>query len=190
MNKKLLAYLLVVLLFECSSPKDRETITTLQIENDSLKNLLTKYQEHDLQNKQKNKDAFDKEKKNSLGLVLNDQIKVVKMDSGFDPYNDDHLWLPEVTIMFKNITDKNIKALVEVKAIFINNTSGEQLGEAMDYLCSDSRPFIKGTQKQISLKSSVGWTAGVSHNVSVIIYVGDDEFKTVKIKNKEFSGRI
>jgi len=186
--KSLVTLLFFGLILSCSNQKG--SVDSLRAENDSLRNLLLVYQQKELQEKQNAKEAFEKEKKSSEGIILNGQIKVVKTASGFNPYNSDNLWLPEITIMFKNISGSNIKDLIQVKGIFINNSTGEQISEATDFLCSSSGPFIKGTQKQISLKSSVGWTAGVNHNVSVIIYIEDEEFKTIKIKNREFTGRI
>jgi hypothetical protein len=116
---------------------------------------------------------------------------VVNFETGFDPYhNSDGLWLPAIAIMFKNVSNEDISEIVEVKAIFINNTTAEQISEASTLLSASSKPFLTGTKKQITLQSSVGWTAVQDQNVSVKIMIENRKYKSFKISNQEFNGRI
>jgi hypothetical protein len=196
-----------ILLFaiSCTNPADKKKIkelatenaildslkTELLAENKMLKENLSKYENEKAEEIQAEKERLEKLKKASQGLILNDKIQVVTVKTGFDPYhNTDNLWLPAITLMFKNISKGDINDFIKVRAVFIDNSSGEQLAEDYEYLCTSSRPLISGTKKQITLQSSVGWYAVQNQNVSVKISIEDDPFKTYKIKNTEFRGRI
>ncbi len=165
--------------------------TELLTENEMLKENLSKYENEKAKEVRVEKERLEKLKKASQGLILNDKVQVVTIKTGFDPYhNKDNLWLPAITLMFKNISKGDINEFIKVRAVFINNSSGEQLAEDYEYLCTGSRPLVSGVKKQITLQSSVGWYAVQNQNASVKISIEDDAFKTYKIKNREFRGRI
>ncbi|MDD3773116.1 MAG: hypothetical protein PHC38_10745, partial [Weeksellaceae bacterium] len=138
----------------------------------------------------KNQVEIIKQKNQSQGLLYNGSIKVVTTKTGFDPYNNDKLWLPCITLMFENVSNNTIDEMIEIKAIFIDNSKKEQLSEDYQLLTTSSRPFISQTKKQITLKSNVGWYFVDKQDVSVHIFVDNVKYKTYKIKNEEFSGRI
>lgn len=205
---KIIRILPLVLIFavsSCTNPSDRKKINELEskvakldslknellVENEMLKENLLQYESAEAEKNRIEKERLEKLRKASQGLVLDDKVQVITVKTGFDPYhNYDNLWLPSIAIMFQNISESDIDDFIEVRAVFINNTTGEQLAEDNTYLCSSSGPFISGTKKQIRLQSSVGWYAVQNQNVSVKISIEDDAFKTYKIKNEEFDGRI
>lgn len=204
-TSNILIFVVLCTVISCTNPADKKKIKKLETkvavlnsltsellaENDMLKENLSEYENEKAGAIKAEKERLEKLKKASQGLILDDKIQVVTVKTGFDPYhNTDNLWLPAITLMFKNISKGDINDFIEVRAVFINNTSGEQLAEDYEYLCTNSRPLITGTKKQITLQSSVGWYAVQNQNVSVKISIEDDPFKTYKIKNREFRGRI
>lgn len=190
--------LLFLIFTFCSSPEDKkkiikltEEVESLIAENEELREYLKEFEAEKAQAIESEKQRLEKLRKTSQGLAYNDKIQVITVMTGFDPYhNRDNLWLPTIALMFKNISNANITDYVEVRAVFINNSNGEQLAEDFEYLCTGTRPFSKDTKKQISLNSSIGWYAVQSQNISVKISIDKSPFKTYKIKNREFSGRI
>jgi len=205
---KIIRILPLVLIFAvsaCTNPSDRKKIDELEskvaqldslknellAENEMLKENLLQYESEQAEKNRIEKERLEKLRKTSQGLILNDKVQVVTVKTGFDPYhNYDNLWLPTIAIMFQNISERDIIDFIKVRAVFIDNKTGEQIAEDHLYLCTSSRPFVSGTKKQISLKSSVGWYAVKNQNVSVKISIEDDAFKTYKVKNAEFDGRI
>ena len=193
-----LSPLFFLILTFCSSPEDKKKISELEeevqnliTENDELREYLKEFETKNAQAIEAEKQRLEKLSKASQGLAYNDKIQVTTAMTGFDPYhNRDNLWLPTIALMFKNISNSNIRDYVEVRAVFIDSSNGEQLAEDFEYLCTGKRPFSKGTKKQISLSSSVGWYAVKNQNVTVKISIDKSPFKTYKIKNREFSGRI
>lgn len=167
------------------SPKEQNIQETpeykkLSAENDSLKKVLGTFMKEQ-----------QKIKASSKGLAYNGQISIVKIETGFDPYhNSSNLWLPCVTIKFKNISNEDIKDFVNVTAIFIDNAKEEQIGTDYVYLATSSRLLLSGTTKQISLSSSIGWYTLQNQSVTVKIYVNDDLVKTLSVERKEFDGMI
>lgn len=185
-------YLSLILLFGfCSNPNDKAKIKELSnkvAKLDSINNILLYEKEHkaDIE-----KQRLDSLKKMSQGLVLNGRIQVVNFATGFDPdHNNDGLWLPCVTLMFKNVSNDDLISFIKVRAVFINNTTSEQISEDYEFLCTDSRPFLSATKKQITLESKIGWYAIQNQDVSVRISIEKEQFKTYKIANQYFSGRI
>ncbi len=98
--------------------------------------------------------------------------------------------MPAITLMFKNISDGNISDFIKVRAVFIDNSTDEQLAEDYEYLCYDSKPIMTGTKKQITLQLSVGWYAVQNQNVSVKVSIQEEPLNVYKIKNREYRGRI
>lgn len=202
---RILFIALLTILISCSSPSDKQKILDLKekvavldsikleliSENENLKRNLLIYEDEKARETKEEKARLEKLKKVSQGLVLDDKVQVVTVKTGYDPYhNMDNLFLPAITLMFKNISNSDISDYIKVRAVFINNTSGEQIAEDYEYLCTNSAPLIAGIKKQITLQSSVGWYALRNQNVSVKISIEDDPFKTYKIKNREYRGRI
>ena len=192
-------------LLSCINPADKKKVKDLEckvvildsiknellIENEELKKSLTKYEDEKSKTLNEENVRLEKLKETSQGLILNNKVQVVKVVTGFDPYhNQDNLWLPSIALMFNNISESDINDFIKVRAVFIDNSSGEQIAEDYEYLCTNSRPLTKGVKKQITLHSSFGWYAVQNQNVSVKISIEDEPFKTFKINNTEFSGRI
>ena len=206
MKKISILFVLILMLFaSCSNPADKKRIKELEEENallDSIKNELlnenktlkeelSKFEKEKAAAIEAEKERIEKLRKVSQGLILNDKVQIVTAQTGFDPYhNTDNLWLPAITLMFKNISNDDITDFIEIRAVFIDNSSGEQLSEDFDFLCTNSRPLVSGTKKQITLESSVGWYFVKNQNVSVKISINKEPFKTYKIINREFRGRI
>jgi len=188
--KKLMKYISIIILtisISCSSAEDKKRITELeeQIEkNDTRKNKIALVKQKHLEEEQK----LLEEKKEILS-----SIEVIKVMTGFDPYYSQQqgLWLPTITLMFKNTSSSEISDYIKVKAIFIDNSSGEQISDRSRYICTGTESILGGMKKQIPLRSKTGWYNGIgSKNISVKVYIEDDFFKSYKIKNEEFGGRI
>ena len=202
---KYVLLLLVIILVGCSSPEDKKKIKELEVEvlqldslkneliseNEELKERVMSFENIEAEANEKEKIRLDKLRQSSQGLVLDGKVQVVTVKTGFDPYhNSSDLFLPAISLMFKNISKTDINDFIKVRAVFIDNSNGEQIGEDYTYLSTSSKPFSVGTKKQITLKSSVGGSFVQKQNVSVKISIEDDAFKSFKIKNREYRGRI
>ena len=134
---------------------------------------------------------YKKTEEINKGLISNGRISIEQIETGFDPYhNSSSLWLPCVTLKFKNISNNDINDYVEVKAIFIDNAKVEQIGSEFHYLASPEELFLNGTTKQLSLSCSFGWSAVQNQSVTAKVYVNDELIKTLNIEKREFDGRI
>lgn len=182
---------IVALMMSCSPNNElQEQLSaeneSLKIENQNLKQEIANLRE----TLRPYLEQQEKEKKNSKGLIYNDQISMTKIETGFNPYNSQGLWLPTVSIMFKNISSRDITKHIKITVIFINNLKGEQIDTDFQYLITPSKIFISGTTQQLSFKSSVGWYLIKDQDVTARIYVDDELVQTVKVANREFTGMI
>lgn len=157
-----------------------------------LLNGCSDFQSNGNPNDNQQSDTLQQSQSISTPPTIFQKISIDQIQTGFDPYNPDNLWLPTVAIEFKNNSDEDIKESAKVTAIFVDKIKGEQMATDFEYLSSDfgSDIFLGGTKKQITLKSTVGWYAVQSQNVIAKIYLNDSLIKTVKINNQEFNGRI
>jgi hypothetical protein len=196
--KKLLYFLPLIALISCNdistleneNEKLKKQLTEIKLENDSLVDIIRGLLILNEELENKKQVEITKQKNQTQGLLYNGSIKVVTTKTGYDPYNNDKLWLPSITLMFENVSNNTIDDMIEIKAIFIDNSKKEQLSEDYQLLTTSSRPFISQTKKQITLKSNVGWYFVDKQDVSVHIFVDNVKYKTFKIKNEEFTGRI
>lgn len=160
--------------------KETHEYRQLLAENDSLKKLLKPIIEQQ-----------QEDEANSLGLIMNGKISIVQIETGYDPYhNNSNLWLPCVTIKFKNISNQNITDFKQITAVFIDNSKGEQIGSSTEYLSAKPSVFVSGTSKQINFYSSTGWYAIPDHDIIAKIFIGEELITTYNIEKKEFDGLI
>lgn len=159
---------------------------SLKIENQNLKQEIVALRE----TLKPYLEQQEKEKKDSKGLIYNDQISITKIETGYNPYNSQRLWLPTVSIMFKNISNRDITKSLKITVIFIDNLKGEQIDTDYQYLISSSKIFISGTTQQLSFRSSAGWYWTKGLDVTARIYVDDELVQTIKVINREFTGTI
>lgn len=151
----------------------------LLAENDSLKRLL------DPDNPQ-SQEQNDKDQ-----LLYNKRISIIEIKTGFNPYNNSEgLWLPCVAIKFKNVSKRDIKEMINISVIFIDNSSNEQIGTGNDFLALSNDYFLSGASKQCNFSSSIGWNGVNDQDVTAKIYFNDELIKTLKVDNMEFDGRI
>lgn len=172
---------LILSFFSCQNVQQTSAeYTKLLVENDSLKKILEPFVKEQ-----------QKAKANSNGLAYDGQISIDKIETGFDPYhNSSDLWLPCVAIKFKNISNRDINDYVKVTAIFIDNSNAEQIGTEFIFLATPDKLLLSGTTKQITLSSSIGWSAVQNQSVTAKIYVNNELIKTLNIEKREFDGMI
>lgn len=180
--------ILPIIILMMSSCTDQERFEFLERENvDLLKENSVLISENDSLYRVLNylfQNNLIKELPKQTG-ILNGRIEIVNIETGFDPYNIDRIWLPCVTISFKNTSDNDIDELVSSKAVFIDNKTGEQIGSGNGVI-SGSIPLVSGAIKRVVLKSDVGWGALFEDlNVSAHIYVKGERVRTIRIENVE-----
>ena len=165
--------------FSLQNVKDTPEYKKLLKENDSLKKVLDPNYENQ-----------ETEMANSEAVLYNDNISIVKIETGFDPYKQNNLWLPCIAIKFKNISNNDINDFLKVSTIFINNSTNEQIGSDVDFLTSRSDILTSGTTKQLKFHASIGWYGISSQDITAKIYFEGELIKTLKVDVREFDGLI
>jgi len=138
---------------------------------------------------------FDEEEKKNPKpeyILMRLGLEEVECKTGF--YISD-LCTPIVIIKWKNASSEPISGSIEVKGIFIDNKKGEELYTDTNFFrYSMDPPLQSGLSKQFSLKSGIGYTSVAilaDADISCQIYVENELYKTIKIKNEELdSDRI
>lgn len=176
----LLLVVISLIITSCEfSSSERAHYKKLITENDSLRKAL---------------EPYDKQREeiisNSKGLILNGKISIQSIETGFYVSYSGGIFRPTIAMKFVNISGRDIKESVQIKGIFIDNKTGEQLDDDSAYLISYGDLFINGANKQIKLECSLGWYFLSDQDVSVRLYINDNILQTMKIKNEEFYGRI
>jgi len=176
----LLLVVISLIITSCEfSSSERAHYKKLIAENDSLRKAL---------------EPYDKQREeiisNSKGLILNGKISIQSIETGFYVSYSGGIFRPIIAMKFVNISGRDIKESVQIKGIFIDNKTGEQLDDDSAYLISYGDLFINGANKQIKLECSLGWNFLSEQDVSVRLYINDNILQTMKIKNEEFYGRI
>jgi FtsZ-binding cell division protein ZapB len=186
--------------------KNSETIDSLRIENaalkaknDSLKAELAyvaKLNQKIYKERETVKEELNSLKKkynirSSEGDPLgNYNLKLTRAKTGYVYSNYDALFLPAITLEFKNTANIDLTQRVYLKYIFINKATGEQLYEGTKEYSDSYNPVAGGLVKQITKRSEVGWSAIRNQKVSVRVYVRDQFWKEFNIENETYEGRI
>lgn len=124
-----------------------------------------------------------------------EQLELVEYKTGFYEYRDrDHyelLYQPIVIMKWKNISDEPLVESIKMKAVFIDNKKDEEWSNTSRYFHDYSdAPLQAGLSRQLDITSSVGFTSylGIENaNISCQIFINDQFYKTVKIKNEYVS---
>jgi hypothetical protein len=143
---------------------------------------------YDLGKKTKEYD-FDDSGKKIIPAI--ERLELVKYETGFYEYKDFNsyqlLYQPMVIMKWKNISNEPLSEKIEMEAIFIDNSKGEEWSKSSDYFQGYSdAPLQPGLSRQSSLQSSVGFTSkyGIYNaDISCQIFINKKLYKTVKIKN-------
>lgn len=122
-----------------------------------------------------------------------EKLECLKIKTGYylsqSLYNS--LFVPMVQMKWKNVHDEPLEKSIKIKAVFIDNNKGEEFGEGSDYLQGFSdAPLQPNLIRQSVVESGVGWTSiiGVRNaNISCQLYIEDELWKTLKIRNVELT---
>lgn len=117
-------------------------------------------------------------------------LTLTRSKTGYVYSNFNALFLPAITLEFKNTANIDLTERVFFKYIFINKVTGEQLYEGTETLSDSYKPLAGGLVKQITKRSEVGWSAIRDQKVSVRLYVRDQFWKEFSIENDTYEGRI
>ncbi len=123
-------------------------------------------------------------------LLSKYKLELSRAKTGYIHSNYDALFLPAITLEFRNISNLDLTDRIVIKFVFINNKKSEQLYESTVVYCEKYRPLVGGLVKQVAIRSGIGWMSVQNQNVSVRLYINDDFWKQYKIKNIEYLGRI
>ena len=138
------------------------------LENE-LKVLSTKNREQDNDEKyNKNQDTEILGKK-----FLDNSILVEEVIGGYNPYNSDKLWLPNISIRLKNVSSKDISDYNKIRVTFIDMNYNEKLSSTFKYFSTENDVLFKGSTVTMSLKSEKGWTI-LPKGVNVIAKISFD----------------
>ena len=117
-------------------------------------------------------------------------LELTRSKTGYVYSTPDALFLPAITLEFRNKTNVDLTDRVYFKYIFINKKTGEQLHESSETLTNSYSPLAGGLVKQITKRSEVGWYAVKGQEVSVRVYIRDTFWKEFKIETDSYEGRI
>lgn len=123
-------------------------------------------------------------------IPITECLEVVEYKTGYYEYVDyNHgqvLYQPIVILKIKNVSNKPLKETIKITAVFITDDE-EWSNESVYFQSSFDTPLQPNISRQISVKSSVGWTnfGGIGgENVVCKMMVNGDVFQTFKIINK------
>jgi hypothetical protein len=168
--------------FQAEFDSLKSTNETLVLKNDSLMNAL---------NTIKKKYGLDKPVNNeSDKLLLNFKLGLTKVKTGYIVSDYENLFLPAVTLEFKNLSQNDLEDDVTLDAYFINNNTGEQLSTDFNFFTDKHTVLMGGMSKQVTLNSKIGWSAIQKQDISVRLYINKQFFKLYKIENTEYFGRL
>jgi len=120
-----------------------------------------------------------------------EKLDLVEYKTGFYEsvnYNRNEVfYLPMVIMKLKNTSDQALNERIEIEAIFINNSKGEEWSKSSNYFQGYSdAPLQPGISRQCALESDVGYfnLGGIyGANISCQILINKQLYKKVKIKN-------
>lgn len=121
--------------------------------------------------------------------ISSGKITFVKKEAFWQISNDLSICRPVVILKLKNSSERDDDSYSEIRVVFINKTTGEQIGSDVEFF---PRIFVSGTTTQISLGSPVDYTAtfdgsGIPRNIEAKVYCNDDYLETIKIPKYEAS---
>lgn len=117
-------------------------------------------------------------------------LSMTRSKTGYLWMNSDGLFLPAITIEFKNTSSEDLNTQVVLKYVFINKKTSEQIYENTRIFASSYETLVGGLTKQITESSDMGWYALKDQEVSVRIYINDTFWKEFSIETSTYEGRI
>lgn len=194
-NSKTFFLLLLIVMCSCNSQNSELKTPNLQAELDSLKNnnkILT-YKNDSLRealNKIKKEFGLDKQSTDESDILLKYKLALTRVKTGYFVSEYENLFLPAITLEFKNLSQNDSKDKVLLDAYFVDNKTGEQLSKDFNFLIDSYKILMGGLTKQVTLKSKIGWNAIQTQNISVRLYINNQFFKQYKIENTDYYGRF
>ena len=202
-----------ILLLSCDSiPNDQESknnlvidsleneIKSLELLRDSLLQELVYvaqlneniYQEREAALKELNalKKKYKIGSSSSSNPLAKYNLELTRSKTGYVYSTPDALFLPAITLEFRNKTNVDLNERVYFKYLFVNKKTGEQLHESMETFCDSYSSLAGGLVKQITERSEVGWYAIRDQDVSVRVYIRDVFWKEFQIETSTYQGRI
>lgn len=195
-NSKTLFIAVLLSMYSCNSqnsalksPDLQAKFDSLQYENkilaqknDSLTSVLSSFKKKNGLDKQIN-DESDK-------VLLKYKLALTRAKTGYFVSDYENLFLPAITLEFKNLSQDDSKDDVLLDVYFINNKTGEQFSTDYNFFIDSHKILMGGLTKQVTLKSKIGWNAIQTQNISVRLYINNQFFKQYKIENTEYHGRF
>lgn len=195
-NSKTLFLAVLIVIPSCNSQNSALKSPNLKAKFDSLQKeyIILAYKNDSLRkalNIIKKEFGLDKQVTDeSDNLLSKYKLALTRVKTGYVVSNYETLFLPSITVEIKNLSQNDLRESITFKAIFIDNSNGEQLSNEIKWFCSSSSPFLGGLTSQFTLSSSIGWTAIINQNVSVRLYLNDELIKQYKVAKEEYFGRI
>jgi hypothetical protein len=159
----------------------REYFKELKI-NDSLIQVLNSLKkEYGL-----DKQVIDESEK----LLSRYKLALTRVKTGYYVSEFENLFLPAITLEFRNLSQNDFQDNVVLDVYFINNKTGEQISTDYNFFANSSTVLMGGLTKQVTLKSKIGWNVIPKQDISVRLYINNQFFKLYKIENTEYFGRL
>lgn len=195
-SSKTFMFVVLIIMSSCNSQNsglkssnlqdEFETLKTnykkLVFKNDSLVNALNIIKKEYGLDRQVN-DESDK-------ILLKYKLELKRVKAGYLASDYENLFLPAITLEFKNLSQNDLSERITFHFAFINNTTGEQLYDNIQSFTGPYEVLIGGLTKKVTMKSIIGWSAIQKQNVSVRLYINDQFYKQYKIENTEYFERL
>lgn len=191
--KNLTLILSLTTLLSCNSTQSNDESLTKQ--NDSLKKVLDSISKlksvetiniQDGTGSEKSSGVSQKPNKENTttqNIYYDGKIELVSCNSG---YRHIGMFVPTVSLQFKNISQDDIIKYVGVNVVYIDNKKDEQIGSIQRHLCGwTTKLFAAGTKMTLNFDNTKGWNSLNDQDVTAKIYFGDDLIKTIKVENSE-----
>lgn len=160
----------------------KKTNKTLVLKNDSLLKVLNSIKKEYGPDKQ----VTDESEK----LLLAYKLQLTRDKTGYIASEYENLFLPAITLEFKNLTQNDISENITLDVYFINEITGEQISKDYSFFLDEHSKLMGGLTKQVTLKSSIGWSAVKNQKVSARLYLNDQFIRVFQIPPTEYLGRF
>jgi hypothetical protein len=155
---------------------------SLRKENDSLIAIIN----HQNKEQSLNKPKAEENKE----LLINNKLQISRIKTGYIASVYENLFLPAITLEFKNVSQNDFNESIKLDVYFIDQNSGEQMSKAYNFFTDKHSIIMVGMTKQVTLQSSIGWSAIKDQKVQARLYINDKFYKAYKITNSEYFGRL